>query len=403
ALQARYSAEAVAFRYLASNPAVTGDSVEIVLPDSSSGTVTAEPFGGFLKVISKASAGSQNKTIRMLIGEKPPSQFRNAVVLGDIRSGLHLTGETNITGDVETGPFGVKYSLFKGKHFEGTFDGNTIASDSSTVPEFDSRMFERQIDEFNHILKGPSDEMNILKPGRYRAADFAKETSPAIIYSQGDLEFFSLNQTQWTTPLTIITKGSVTLTGNIRYAPFTRIIAGKQIVLEGEVKGEHALFYAAEELFIRGTVNGAGQFLAGEKIHVSDDVYLRYPSVLYLRGRIEENVRDGHLELSGNSILDGIAIIPAPRQIISDDKLLLTIGKDARIRGAVYNAGKTELHGKVSGSLLTFQFYFYHSPTTFINWVKDASINITERPDPFTIPVGFAGDTTYKILDWREL
>jgi len=403
AQQARYSAEAAAFRYLAGNPVITGDSVAIVLPDSSSATVIAEPFGGYLKVISKATSGRQSKTICMLVGEKPPDKFRNAVVLGDIRSGLHLTGDTNITGDAETGPFGLKYSLFKGRHFEGTFDGNTITSDSSTVPEFNSWLFEQQLDKFTQMLKTPSDEMTVLRPGRYRAADLVEKSSPSIIYSKGDLEFFALNQIQWSVPITIIAQGSVTLSGNIRYASFTRIIAGKQIVLEGEVEGEHALFYAAEELHIRGNVTGSGQFLAGEKINVTDDVYLRYPSVLFLKGHIEENVRNGHLEITGKSILDGVALIPAPKQIISDDKLLLTIGKDARVRGAVYNAGRTELHGKVSGSVLTFQFYFYHSPTVFINWIKDASINVRERPDQFTVPVGFSEETTYKILDWREL
>ncbi len=403
-VQARYTAEGAVFQYLSSDSIILKDSMEVVLPDSQKAIVYAEPFGGYLKMMSKVKRRHQDKKIRMLIGHKPKQSFKKAVILGDISSKLNLTGSAIIKGDITTGPHGVKKRAFKGELFSGSIQGHIHKQDSSGLPTFDSQMLRDEIKHYDKLIRSPPENAKIFKRNRFRAEDILNSGNESqILFFLGDVEIFSRKPVEWPESLIIVSKGTIRLNGNIEFGAFSKFIAGEKIVLQGEIKGKQALFYAAKEISLKGKVNCSAQFLSQKKITLNDKTYLHYPSFLYVNGTTKSGTRSGSITLKDKSILDGIALIPNPQKKVTDSKIKITIGERARIRGALYNSGQTELLGSILGSVQTFQFYFYKSPTSYINWIKDAVINVDKRPQKFAVPIGFIQDNSYEILAWREL
>jgi len=406
ALKARYTAEGAVFQYLAALSRNEVPNKEIVLPDSSRAKVEAEQFGGFLKLTSTAGMGKARIKIQVLAGIGADSVFRDAVALGDISSALNLAGDMEIQGDIRTGRLGVKTTDFKGSVFSGTVDGNIHRADTSALPVFDKTLFQEEIRQFRAKTIARPSHARIITPGRYRAEEIREWTSSdssAVIYIDGDVEIFSRKKISWPRPLTIIAGGNIMLRGDIAYRPFTKIISGDTLSLSGNITGSHGLFFADKKLSVEEDVSVSGQFIAGREISVGDQAYLKYPSLLYLETVSEETVRKGKIELTGRSRIDGIVIVPPPEAGRTEDRMKLTVGKEALVRGAIYNGARTELHGKILGSVSTFQFYFYHSPTAYINWIKDTRIDLSGRPSNFVVPLGFGKNENYRLLDWKEL
>lgn len=401
-LQARYTAEGALFKFLATDSSLVTDRRLVTLPDSSSAVIRSERFGGFLKITSTVHTGARKKTVQVLAGKPAGPEFDYAVVLGDVHSSLNLAGEARVVGDILSGPLGVKESAFKGKVFGGTFDGHVLTDSVSPMPDYDDTFFRKELEKYRERAEHPPGNAEVLEPGRYSVSRLHRFNAAPVLYSRGDLEIFTTGEAELPDSLTVIATGNLALKGNIRYHPFTRFVSGKKMTIAGRVNGRHGLF-VAEQILIGDEVNGSGQFLAGREISMADRSYLRYPSVLFLETRIEGNRRNGRIELAGGSVLDGTAILPLPVTTLADDEARIVIGNSARIRGGIYNTGQTELHGTISGSAIAFQFYFYESPTAYINWLKDNTIDVSQRPDRFAMPFGFSKEDGYAILDWKEL
>jgi hypothetical protein len=101
--------------------------------------------------------------------------------------------------------------------------------------------------------------------------------------------------------------------------------------------------------------------------------------------------------------MDGTILYPYEPNLINQVQLKVTVDTTAIVRGAIYTKGLTELFGTVHGTVITDQFYFYESPTSYFNWIKDATIDRTQRPDEFILPIGFSASPKFEILYWRIL
>jgi hypothetical protein len=128
---------------------------------------------------------------------------------------------------------------------------------------------------------------------------------------------------------------------------FDRCISGKNLILTDSTGGEHALLYARDSLVVESHVHLSGQLIAIKRIRIRNRSYLAYPSVIYLDGYTRQNMHKGTIIVAGSSRVNGTVILPKADSLITRDSTKITIGKDAIVRGAVYNSGKTELDGKV--------------------------------------------------------
>lgn len=267
-LKARYAAEAGIYHFLAdsTSPLVTGnDSLRVTLTDSSIVTIASQPFGGFLSITSSAEIRGQKKTIHTLAGEQPPNVFDRAVVLGDIRSKLNITGSTKITGDIEVGPLGIQYSPFKGELFSGSVKGDTIKSTRSPLPDFDEAFYNTEIEQCEKLLEEPPDQALLLENERFDPAAVTIENHD-VLYKEGNLIIETDPEFSFPGQITIIVTDTLWIEGTLEFAELSRLIAGQHLALSGQAKGRHILAYSGRDIITEGSVEMAVQLIAREHI-----------------------------------------------------------------------------------------------------------------------------------------
>ncbi|MFV1883206.1 MAG: hypothetical protein ACMZ7B_01755 [Balneola sp.] len=401
--KALYAAEEGGFRFLNSfSVNEFSETPGSVITKEEGGTITKSvPFGGFLDVQSTAEVSGQKRTVRMLAGTKSGSVFGKAVALGDSTSALTVTGNTIIRGDVVTYNTAVKAENFKGVPFQGSFDGEQVSfSDSFRFPRVETAMFELQENHFNSLFENQG--ISRFSSG-YRGA-------PTTDFQQGDTLLFSEN-TEWTSnqrvgfpmDMTIIVDGNFILNGDYQFRPFTKIIVKDTLLVGGTVSGKNILLFAGKSLQIGGGASISAQVMSEGSIVIRDDAYLQYPSMVYSSKESYQGGEREVINITGRSIIDGLVLYSSKTNLFTQDLLRVKIDTDATVRGGVFNAGQTELLGTVLGSVVTHQFYFYESPTSYINWLKDITIDVSQRPPSFVIPLGFADSTKYELVDWYEI
>ncbi len=402
-----YIAEAGLYHFLADStlPLIPKrGSIQVELMDGRGvATISAKPFGGFLSVTSSAGRDEQKETIRVLVGEQANHLFDYSIILGDTYSALNLAGTTSIKGDIATGPAGIKKSSFRGKRFEGSFNGRVKRAEESLFPEFDNAFFAREIEHCRSLIKRPPEKALLLNPGKINLSKKKLPESRDMVFVDGNLELSASSVTGLPKDLTIVVTGNLTLKGQIKFESNSRFIAGDSLKIMGSVNGDHALFYAEQEITIDSKQPFSGQLLANGGVSILGKSYLKYPSVIYTNGTIENGTRGGRVKVSGESLIEGLMLIPEPGETITEDNMRLIAGKGTKIKGGIYNTAKSELHGEVAGSVLTMQFYFYRSPTAYINWLKDVVIDVKERPENYTVPLGFSETRRFEVLEWQKI
>lgn len=404
--KARYFAEAGLYTFLSDSTYyadTTNTSFDVILPDSVRVTIHRQPYGAYWLLTSMASSSNQEKTLRALVGAEADSLYDRAIVMGDVFSGLIVTGTTTVRGDIVSGSDGLQRRSFRGDPFSGTVDGANIRADSSWFPQFDSRDIAWQLRLTTQLIDSPPENATILRGGSFDARSYSQPDSATTYVSAEDLTVSSLQAMQLTDHTTFIVDGALTIEGALDLGEYSRFFIRDSIVINGDITGRHSLFITNGSIQVRGNSHLSTQLISRESITVSEGSYLTYPSVVYLQPRVDSGAKQGFINLNGSSRIDGIVILPDVTQTITNDESLLTIEENAFVRGGVYNTSRTELLGTVQGTVLTHQFYFYQSPTNYINWLRNADIDLEQRPAPFTIPLGFSQRPAFTLLDYNEV
>jgi cytoskeletal protein CcmA (bactofilin family) len=405
-MKARYYAEAGIYQFL-SDPDLWRDigrtDFEFTTVDSQKVQVNRTWYGGYWLITSVAEAGGRKKKIQVMAGQRGGEIFDRAIVLGDIRTPMTLTGSSVVHGHVHTGPEGMQYRPFRGERFSGSFTGDLIVADSSSMPIFTTGLPDREIERNKLLIAVPPADSYILDKSSTNIASFSPLRDHSIFFREGDLELNASHTVSLPDSIIWIATGNLTIAGELDSGNFARFAAGDTLTIHASLKGEHNLFYGGRGVRIDGETNVSGQVFSEGEIIISGNSHLKYPSLLYINPGLDGSVKTGAITLQDNATIEGVVMLPDTEEgIVTDEQTLISIGEQATLRGAVYNTSRTELNGKVSGTVMTNQFYFYISPTMYVNWLKDAHIDAPSRPSPFAVPIGFSGDKQFEILYWRE-
>lgn len=384
--KALYKAEQNIYRYLQ-----LGSSLD------SLGVVRSLNYGGFLVVHSSAEMGNQEVKIEALMGAIPDSVFNYAISLKDTNSALNITGNTLINGDVATGSNQVSTSTFKGFPFRGTFDGEAKKKNMlHFFPEFNAESIEYQLEKFESFFE---EDLNRFSANGFRDLSDSKDNDTLFFEGSQDWEFSE----GFVAPnkVVVIVNGNLTIEGSGNLGTYASYIVKDTLRLRGGIQGTHALLSAGKIIELSGEVSLFGQVLSRGKIELSGTSYLRYPSLVYSSSETYLGDEKEVIHLKDQSAIDGMVLYPVETRAFNQEQFRIKIDEGATVRGGVYNVGQTELDGSVFGSVLTRQFYFYESPTTYINWLKDAEVDYSKRPQNYVIPIGFSDSTKFELLDWR--
>lgn len=404
-LQARYLAEAavyVALDSLQRNPLWRTDRVVVALPGEATAEVAVAAFGGYVLVRAVAQRRRSRFTLRAFVGEVPPVAFRNALYVWDTASSLNVAGTTVVRGDVVVGGRGVETSAYKGRSFRGVVDGAVFATPDLAPPFFDVRPYDDALAWLEaRLVPGVPPDPEAVSHGEapYVAARHLPADNP-VLWFDGDARVTAADQPRFERPVTVAAAGRLVVEGPLRFEPGTVFAAAGDLVVEGAVAGRGGLFYGRTGVEVGPGVDCAAQVFSRSRVRVYGDAYLRYPSLLYVAGDAAE--QGGAVELADSAVVDGLVLHPPldPRPAAVRGRVVLQRG--TRVRGAVFNALETEVHGIVDGTLLTHRLYFYDAPTSYVNWLLDAAVAVGERPASFAVPLGFSEAPRLAVLAWES-
>jgi hypothetical protein len=406
--QARYLAEAGIYRLL-HDSTLSFHSIIDLAHSGENLKVTANSFGGFWDIQSTGKAGNQKQSIRVLVGERAGCEFNNAIVVGDSTSGLTITGLTDISGTMVLNEEGYRTSSFKGVPFRGAFDGELRNfRENEQFPVFYDHYLRAQIDRISEDFE--SGNLATFEVRQRELLDVSVQDNSDTLYIRGDLiiedELSILSEDE----LTLFVEGNLTINNAITIPDYSKIIARDSLRINGSLIGSNIFLYGGTYVEIGGTyveIGGTtllgGQVLSSGSIVIKDQSYLSFPSLVYSSKEFFAGGSPDIIELRDEAIVDGSIIYSTPLSAFQRDNMRIHIDTTTTLRGGLYNAGQTELHGTVLGSVLTQQFYFYESPTSYINWLKDVTIDVTQRPPGFVVPIGFSEHPRYEIVDWRVI
>jgi hypothetical protein len=416
-LQARYGAEAGVYRALDDlDGTLRSVRTTYEMEGVDRCSVWVEPFGGYARVQAWAVVQGERVQLRALAGEQPPPSFEVAVLLGDARSSLTLTGNTHLTGPVLVGHRGIEKSDLRGTPFTGGVNGPVRRRKDVSVPAYDTSAYRQTLDRAEHLLQGggpqekgarspgPSGPINrstgqSAQPSEPEAESNEGAAVPLTTIGrrirrvQGNLLLTEADSTFLREPVLALATGTITLRG-VEVASGSVFLAGDHLVIEEGVRGRDAVFYGRDTLRVNGG-QPSGQFLSRHFVAVGGHTRLSYPSVVYVPGP------RGRIQIKEHARVDGLVLYPLPSSR-QGNRQQVVLETDAQLRGALYNRARTELRGGVDGSVLTHQFGFYRSPTHYVNWLKDATVRRPQRPTSFVVPFGFEKAGRPTVLRWAS-
>jgi hypothetical protein len=369
----------------------------LIDPTSNHSSIEVKFQNGLNQVISSANVGSVEKVIQVLVGEQEQLPFELSTVVLDNGNTLTLTGNTVLNGDYAITNNSITTSSFRGFPFRGNLDGELVRD--TVFVELNSEKY---------LIKAESNESlfedNSLSQFEIRNEDLIQSylQNQDTLFVDSSLEL-EINEFPESSGFTLIVNGGLFLSGSATLPDFTQLIVRDSLFIGGELSGSFLQVYAGEYLSINEDVALSTQVISKGTIEVSDNAYLKYPSILYSLKETYSGGEPSVISINDQAIMDGTILYPYEPNLINQVQLKVTVDTTAIVRGAIYTKGLTELFGTVHGTVITDQFYFYESPTSYFNWIKDATIDRTQRPDEFILPIGFSASPKFEILYWRIL
>lgn len=394
-----YEAEGELFRFFHQRTLsdVPLDTTFVTIPSSNHRIQTRVRYhGGFIQTTSRIESNRNPITIHALFGDRPDSVFNRAVVVSDSNSTLSLAGSTRIRGNITGGIQDLTTNSFKGFPFSGAFDGE-FEREAPSFPNLAFSYIQEQITSFEDVFSSSSTGIASAKS----LAEGAQRNAQRVMIGT-DQEVSRPVSFGNTRTETVFVRGNLLVSSMLELPPYSMLVVEDSLIVDGAVSGEHVVIYAGSYLGLTGTSKVSGQLLSNGPISISGDTYLTYPSAILSNKEFSGTGESYSIRLQDKAILDGTLLYPFRTGQINPAAFRVVIDTSATVRGALYTNGQTQLQGTVLGSVLTHQFYFYESPTDYINWIKDANIDVNQRPDRFIVPMGFRVNPTYTIVDWRE-
>lgn len=409
-------------------------------------TVHAKAFGGYVLVSARATVGDAEETLRAFVGSAAPPAFENAIVLGGSSTHLTLAGGAQIEGDVVLQDGNVSRGALPDEAERGSFRGEVrlawAALPQTAWPAFQDRIPRETLKRLNEVLfaegpwrenlspaeRRPMHEVRSTKNMKAAIEEIASEGARSlkskalrVVRIRDGLHVTAHDSVFFEAPVSLYVQGNLTVRGPLTLPAGTELIAHDTLRVEGAVRGPESLLYGRRQVHLHGWAGGAAQVLSRGEVRVDGPVHLTHPSTIYVSGKEEgigwgqrerangrsedmprqdDRFRPGRIVLGRGAIVDGTLLSPdALRNAIgahslgrtaTDNMQIVSIEEGALLRGALYSANRARIEGRVYGTVVAQEHYFYRSPTRYVNWMVGGQIYRGRRPSGYVAPIGFA-------------
>lgn len=332
--------------------------------------ITREAFGGLERIVAHREANLQDCSAEAYLGSPASEVADLAVQMNDWDKRLFLAGSTSISGDIQLNGGSVEYGSIGGRYFKGQLEGE-VRQSSKQRTELKFAAFRETIARLESSLtKGVTfDDPNrthilLDEPTRIDSTMFDNGV-PVAVFSSRPL---TLSDTGW------IPDGSI-------FATSSTLTIGQG------TRSEFVVYYGREGVKLSsppgdGLPTLSGQFLSKQTVVADSLTYISYPSSFFVEGHPDI----AGIQIQSGSTVEGTLVFSSTEQTRSPRSATVAVNAGATVQGAIFNTAATELGGTVNGSVVTNRFYFYAYPSSYVNWLLDATIDVSARPGSFILP-----------------
>jgi len=286
-----------------------------------------------------------------------------ALYLSDLDKPLNIGGATKIQGDVKISKYGVRPGHITNNNYTGTkLVYGAIGVSGKRLPvlqKFDDIASNQKITE---ILLEELDGKSLYN-------SFYKPT--ITVYADGAYDI-----------------NNISLSGNI-------ILQSKDSIYIKNTTALKDVLIKAPSVVFDANFKGVVQVFAKENVTLKKGAQLQYPSSIYIDHDSEDKIE---ILLEEKSMLAG-GIVLTGNSYQSSLNRMVTIDKGASVMGDVYCYGKTQLKGKVIGSIYTDRFYLKTASSIYENYIVGGEINRLELPNNFIgLPLFSNENTNYELI-----
>ncbi len=186
----------------------------------------------------------------------------------------------------------------------------------------------------------------------------------------------------------LLSVDNITLSGNVVIVSKDSITIKKTAILKD------VLIQAPSVTFETG-FRGSVQVFSKKGVYLQQGAELLYPSSIYIKNDTTDKV---DVVLEEKSKIGGGIVLTGDSYESSLNKLV-TINENALVVGDVYCYGKTQLKGKVIGTIYTTLFYLKTTSSIYENYILGGVVNRLDLPVNFIgLPLFDHKNTSYAVV-----
>ena len=360
------------------------------------------PWGPFALATSKGKYANQEIISTSLIGSKANNYFDAAITVGDESLPLVATGNTYITGDVNTGPLGITTGRMRGEAIvnENFHKGETIVSRSITIPQLDTNLLNSYTEDAyarkqrcNKVLEGSwiidSSNISILQNHNCLSVENNLKINDLIFEHSDHAEIKS-----------IFVEGYVEIGGNSRISGLIEIISNGAIYVRDSAVIDNMILMTPDSIIIGGHSKFSSIAISSSKLIVKNNAELMYPSLLLFRDIEQIPEIETGIFLTSRERMESVCYVGKNQDSKGNNSPLVYLDSMSIFTGLIISQGKADLRGRVYGSVFTERFHYFLPPTTYVNWIKDFQIDRTQLDYRPVLPLidGFNEKSEFAIL-----
>lgn len=365
-----------------------------------SAEVSIRNKGLYKEAVVKAWDNRDSSKAVYMLGNKLSSYFRNALTLSKPNLRATVAGKTHINGDMLLTTDKVSMGRISGikKTAKNYHKGNIVVDEELHSKIFNDSLLTKLFQSDNYDT-----DYEIIEENADFTNDAGKEfKQPGKYIIEGDFNISTEHTSKYTLePYIFIVKGATTIeTGTISNKNI-EIYSDSLITIEKSSNLENILLCSSGEIKIEeNSYFKNAQIFSKDKITITKAQF-DYPSVLCLYNAPEDSASlNDYIEIN-ESIINGSLLLISTTVGIGSNKTKIRIDNGSKIHGIIYCENNLESHGDISGSVYSYNTWFYKEPTEYINWLVNLQIDRKALDENLLIPVGFNSVSKHKILSER--
>jgi hypothetical protein len=372
------------------------------LSDGEKANVSLQWWGFYLYVRSVGSFRRINETRFALTAQTPTERFKNALVFANKSHQLVLTGSTHIKGDVMVGPSGVSIGTLSNYPTPRVVP---IEGQVKRDPKIDMQDFSsaKHYDYFDALLGGTIPQgveqasiQHFQSESQLHISSRTIKPETKYIGIKGNAIIDS-GLIRREDPLYIVIDGELTFGTDVHIDGIVCIASSQSMRIHPGTHIDESILYSRKEIIVEPNTVITAQIIA-PSIQIESGAKMIYPSSLISYVKKSNTGQQMGVTIKNGGQVEGTIIVGVEDK--TNGSVFLNLESGAKISGFIISENPITLDGSVDGCVLTKDFYFYQSPTTYLGWLRSARIDREALPKSALMTVGIDSLSKLQILDW---